>query len=59
MAKKPHIALVVSSTRPTRFADVPAQWMLAKAQARDDMTVEMVDLRDFPMPFFAEMASNA
>ena len=59
MAKKPHIALVVSSTRPTRFADIPAQWMLAKAQARDDMTVEMVDLRDFPMPFFAEMASNA
>ena len=59
MAKKPHIALVVSSTRPTRFADIPAQWMLAKAQARDDMTVEMVDLRDFPMPFFAEMATNA
>ena len=59
MAKKPHIALVVSSTRPTRFADVPAQWMLAKAQACDDMTVEMVDLRDFPMPFFAEMATNA
>lgn len=55
----PKIALILSSTRPTRFADVPAQWMLAKAQARDDLTVELVDLRDFPMPFFAEMASNA
>ena len=56
---KPKIALIVSSTRPTRFADVPAKWMLAKAQERDDMTIEMVDLRNFPMPFFAEMASNA
>jgi NAD(P)H-dependent FMN reductase len=56
---KPKIALIISSTRPTRFADVPAQWMLKQAQARDDMSVELVDLRDYPMPFFAEMASNA
>ena len=56
---KPHIALIISSTRPTRFADIPAGWMLAQAQARADMTVDLVDLRDFPMPFFAEMASNA
>jgi NAD(P)H-dependent FMN reductase len=57
--KKPHIALIISSDRPTRFADIPAQWMLAQAQARTDMTVELVDLRDHPLPFFAEMASNA
>ena len=57
--QKPHIALIISSTRPTRFADAPAAWMLAQAQARTDMTAELVDLRDFPMPFFAEMASNA
>lgn len=56
---KPRIAVIVSSTRPTRFADIPAQWILKKAQERDDMTAELVDLRDFPMPFFAEVASNA
>lgn len=55
---KPKIALIVGSTRPTRFADKPAQWMLKQAQARDDMTVELVDLRDYPLPFFDEMASN-
>jgi len=55
----PEIALIISSTRPTRFADIPAQWMLKQAQARIDMTVEVVDLRDHPLPFFAEMASNA
>ena len=56
---KPRIAVILSSTRPTRFADIPAQWILKKAQERDDMTAELVDLRDFPMPFFAEVASNA
>lgn len=58
MTTKPRIALVIGSTRPTRFADKPAQWMLKQAQARDDMNVELVDLRDHPLPFFAEMASN-
>ncbi len=57
-AIKPRIALIVGSTRPTRFADKPAQWMLKQARARDDMTVELVDLRDYNLPFFDEMASN-
>jgi len=55
---KPKIALIIGSTRPTRFADIPAHWMLAQAQAREDMTVELVDLRDFDLPLFNEMASN-
>ena len=55
----PKIALIIGSTRTTRFADLPAQWMLAQAQARTDMTVEMVDLRDYNLSFFNEMASNA
>ena len=58
MPNKPHIALIVGATRPTRFADAPAQWMLKQAQARDDLTVELVDLRDYPLPFFDEMATN-
>ncbi|CAB3810784.1 NADPH-dependent FMN reductase [Paraburkholderia fynbosensis] len=58
MTVKPRIALIVGSTRPTRFADKPAQWMLKQAQARQDMEVELVDLRDHPLPFFSEPASN-
>jgi NAD(P)H-dependent FMN reductase len=57
-ARKPKIALIIGSTRPTRFADKPAQWMLATAKARTDMDVELVDLRDYDLPFFDEMASN-
>lgn len=55
----PKIALIIGSTRDTRFADIPAAWMLAQAQARKDMTVELVDLRDFNLPMFNEVASNA
>jgi NAD(P)H-dependent FMN reductase len=58
MSTKPKIALIIGSTRKTRFADHPAQWMLAQAQKRDDMDVELVDLRDFDLPLFDEMASN-
>lgn len=58
MSVKPRIAVIVGSTRPTRFADKPAQWILKQAQARDDIEVELVDLRDFKLPFFDEKASN-
>jgi NAD(P)H-dependent FMN reductase len=56
---KPKIAIIVSSTRATRFADIPTAWIKAQAEARDDLAVEVVDLRDHPLPFFAEVASNA
>lgn len=58
MLAKPRVAIIVGSTRPTRYADVPARWMLKQAQARDDLEVELVDLRDHPLPFFDEAASN-
>lgn len=55
---KPRIAIIIGSTRATRFADKPAAWLLEKAQARDDMTFDLVDLRDVDLPFFDEVASN-
>ncbi len=58
MPVKPKIAIIIGSTRTTRFADKPAQWILKQAQARTDLDVELVDLRDHPMPFFDEVASN-
>lgn len=58
MTNKPHIAIIIGSTRASRFADKPAQWMLKQAQARDDMQVSLIDLRDFDLPLFDEPASN-
>ncbi|WP_037082093.1 NADPH-dependent FMN reductase [Neorhizobium vignae] len=56
---KPKIAIIISSTRDVRFGDKPAQWIYDTASKRDDMEFEIVDLRDFPLPFFNEKASNA
>lgn len=56
---KPKIAIIMGTTRTTRFSDKPAQWLLNHAQKRTDMSFELLDLRDYPMPFFDELASNA
>ncbi|HKQ95212.1 MAG TPA: NADPH-dependent FMN reductase [Aestuariivirgaceae bacterium] len=53
------IAVIIGTTRATRFGERPARWIKDIAAGRDDMEVEIVDLRDFPMPFFDEVASNA
>lgn len=53
------IAIVISTTRATRFGHKPAEWVKTIAAERSDMTVEILDLRDYPMPFFDEVASNA
>jgi NAD(P)H-dependent FMN reductase len=58
MADPIKLGLVIGSTRPTRFADKPAQWLHEVAAGRDDLTLETVDLRDFDLPLFAEKASN-
>ncbi|WP_127753523.1 MULTISPECIES: NADPH-dependent FMN reductase [unclassified Devosia] len=52
------IGVIISSTRESRFGDKPAQWILDKANARDEIEAELVDLRDFDLPFFNEVASN-
>jgi NAD(P)H-dependent FMN reductase len=53
------IAIIVSTTRAARFGHKPAQWVQNIAAQRGDIDAEIVDLRDFPMPFFDEVASNA
>lgn len=55
---KPKIAVIVGSTRAARFADKPTEWIANIAKARGDFDVEIVDLRDYPMPFFDEVSSS-
>ena len=49
---KPKIAVIIGTIREGRFGDKPAQWIFDLAAARADMTVETVDLRDYPLPLF-------
>ena len=56
---KPRIGIVISTTREGRFGDKPVAWLHALAAARGDLAFEVVDLRDYPMPLFEEIASPA
>src|SRR6202035_1591797 len=54
---KPKLAIVIGSTRPNRFGGHAAHWIEEIAWRRTDFEVELVDLKDYPMPLFAEEAS--
>ncbi len=54
---KPKIGIILSTTRETRFGSRPAQWVQEIAQARGDADYEIVDLRDYPIPYFDAPAS--
>src|SRR6476469_246169 len=53
------ISVIVGSTRQGRFSEKPAQWILQHLQKRDGIGARLLDLRDFPMPFFDQAVSPA
>ena len=46
------ISVIVGSTRQGRFSEKPAQWILEHLRKREGIEGRLLDLRDFPMPFF-------
>jgi NAD(P)H-dependent FMN reductase len=46
------VHVLLGSTRPTRFGEKPARWVADHLAARGDLDVELVDLRDYPLPLF-------
>jgi NAD(P)H-dependent FMN reductase len=53
------VGLIVGSTRQNRFADTPVAWLVEGATARTDLQLELLDLRDYRLPFFDEPAPPA
>ena len=47
------IQVILGSTRQKRFGEQPAKWIVEKAKAKG-FDVELLDLRDYPLPFFDE-----
>ncbi|WP_329116804.1 NADPH-dependent FMN reductase [Streptomyces sp. NBC_01353] len=45
-----HVAVVQGSTRDGRLGPVVANWLLSHAAARPDMTVDLIDLAETPLP---------
>jgi NAD(P)H-dependent FMN reductase len=52
------IKVVLGSIREQRFGEKPAQWIVEKAKAKG-LDVELLDLKDYPLPMFAEAQAPA
>jgi NAD(P)H-dependent FMN reductase len=46
--------IVIGSTRPDRAADPVHRWVEARARVHGAFDVEVIDLRDWPLPMFTE-----
>src|SRR4029077_16693309 len=53
------MSVIVGSTRQGRFSEQPARWILQHLQKRDGIDARLLDLRDFPMPFFDQAVPPA
>jgi NAD(P)H-dependent FMN reductase len=53
------VSIVVGTTREGRFSEKPAQWILRHLKKRDAVEARLLDLRDFPMPFFDQPLTPA
>ncbi len=53
------ISVIVGSTREGRFSEKPALWILQHLKKRAEVDARLLDLRDFPMPFFDQPAGPA
>ena len=55
----PRISIIVGSVRRNRFAHRPAAWIHGHLANRADVEAELLDLADYPMPFYEEPVSPA
>jgi NAD(P)H-dependent FMN reductase len=58
-ASTPVIALIVASTRTTRFADHPLGWAREQLGLRDDLDLTVIDIRDVALPYYDLPAAPA
>ena len=53
------ISVIVGSTRQGRFSERPAEWILQHLKKRTGVDARLLDLRNYPMPFFDQPVSPA
>lgn len=54
---KINIKVIAGSTREGRFSDKAALWIAKELEKQENVSVEVLDLRDYAMPFFNEAVS--
>ena len=59
MEEKIKIKIILGSIRQNRFGERPANWVNEQIKEWKDVDAELLDLRDYPMPFFDAPTSPA
>lgn len=54
-----NIKIILASVRQGRFGDKPAEWIVNMAKEIKGVSVELLDLKDYALPMFAEATSPA
>ncbi|PCC73612.1 NAD(P)H-dependent FMN reductase [Nannocystis exedens] len=58
MSETPKIGIVIGTIREGRFGEVAARWIFERAAGRTDLALEVVDLRDYPLPLYGARDSS-
>ncbi len=61
MANNTHLNMkvIAGSTREGRFSDKAAAWIAEEIKKQEGVAVEVLDLRDYPLPFYTDPISPA
>ncbi|KKW47116.1 FMN reductase [Candidatus Kaiserbacteria bacterium RIFCSPHIGHO2_02_FULL_59_21] len=57
MEQRLKVKIILGSTRQGRFSEKPGRWIHEEAKKRGEFDAELLDLRDYEMPFFDEPVS--
>lgn len=57
MNNKINLKIIMGSTREGRFSDKVANWINEELKKYEEVVAEIIDLRDYEMPFFNEAVS--
>ena len=57
--KSVNIKIIIGSTRQDRFSEKPAHWIQDEISKIDGVESEVLDLKNYPMPFFNESVGPA
>jgi NAD(P)H-dependent FMN reductase len=53
------IKVIIGSTRQNRFSEKPTHWIYEEVKKKKEINAELLDLRDYPMPFFDDAVPPA
>lgn len=59
METKLNLKIITGSTREGRFSDKAGKWIVGEINKHEGVTAELLDLRDYDMPFFNSSISPA